>query len=221
MKKLEAILFDFDGTLINSETLHFNALTDLLKPYGIYYPWDVYAERMAGKPSIYSLEDIIKEHNLDISLQELLKEKQQLSYKNLRTSKTEFMPGALATLNYLKEKNITMALVTGSDRKMVEIVFEKTNLAPYFKTTVTASDVAQTKPHPESYIQCLKRLNLKPDNCIVIEDTLSGLTAAKDAGLTCIVVQHDKKQHVRLQRADAIFEHLDEAREFINNSYIF
>lgn len=220
-QQLKAILFDFDGTLVNSEELHFNALNDLLVPYEIEYTWEEYAETMAGKPSIHTLEQIIEEHQLEVSLSELLAKKEALSYENLRKSEVVFMPKAKEMLDYYREKELTLALVTGSDREMVTIIFEKTDLALYFKITVTATDVKETKPHPESYLKALKDLNLKHEDCIAIEDTVSGMTSAKDAGLTCLVVQHDTTQHVRLKRADAIFKNLNEARAYIEETYTF
>ncbi len=218
-QKLKAILFDFDGTLVNSESLHYEALNDILKAYGTSYGWEYYSKNLAGKPAINFLEKVIAENNLDITLDDLNHKKEEASYDKLRSSPVVFMNGAIETLDFFAQKSITLALVTGSDREMVTIIFNKTDLSNYFKTTVTATDVTETKPHPESYLQAMQNLGLKPENCIAIEDTLSGLTAAKDAGLTCLVVQHDVSLHSQLQSADAIFEKLEEAKEYILENF--
>jgi len=104
---------------------------------------------------------------------------------------------------------------------MVDIIFGKEDLAHFFNITVTSSDVKDTKPNPESYLKALSDLGLNPENCIAIEDTHSGMTSAKDAGLECLVVQHDATQHTRLQRADAMYTDLREARAHIEKHFSF
>lgn len=222
MKKyLEAILFDFDGTLVNSEVLHFETLNELLTPYGYTYEWDYYLKHLAGRPAIHILKKVVAEGNIDIPLDQLVSKAESLAYAKLQTAPTVYMDGAIETLDFFDEKGLTLALVTGSDREMVSITFGKTELAKYFFNTVTSTDVVHTKPHPEPYLQSVDNLKIPAEDCIVIEDTLSGLTSAKDAGLTCIVVQHDRSLHAQLRRADKIFTTLTETREYIIENYEF
>ena len=123
------------------------------------------------------------------------------------------MPHAAETLEYFKSKGLKIALVTASPRDNVKIIFERNGLGHYFDTMVTRSDVELSKPDPESYLKAVEQLGVDKAACVAFEDTLNGLRAAKGAGVTCYVIQHDETQHSLLSIADKIFLRLDEAIE--------
>jgi HAD superfamily hydrolase (TIGR01509 family) len=108
-----------------------------------------------------------------------------------------------------------MAIATSSLRKDVEAIFERNGLNHFFKLMITRSEVTNSKPHPESYNFCCEQLGLTKDECIVFEDTISGLTAAKAAGLVCYAIQSNIAEHHKLRAADKIFLDLNEAKDYL------
>src|SRR5690606_17660572 len=99
------------------------------------------------------------------------------------------MPGAADLVNYLQLRKITMAVVTSSKREVANYHLERNGLRHFFKVVVSRSDVHQPKPNPEPYLRCVAQLGLEHKECLVLEDSVTGATAAKAAGLNCFGVQ--------------------------------
>lgn len=108
-----------------------------------------------------------------------------------------------------------MALVTASKRPDVDEMFQKNGLGKFFKLLITRSDVKNSKPDPESYLLAVEKLGFAQEECLVFEDTLNGLKAAKAAGLTCFVIQGNVDDHEKLAAADQIFLNFEEARDYL------
>lgn len=211
MQKLKAVLFDLDGTLIDSEYFHYSCWMDILGTFDITVSYEEWAMTYAGHPLPENCKKIKETFRLDIPLQELMDWRERLSREGFSTKDIRLMPYAAETLEYFKSKGLKIALVTASPRDNVKIIFERNGLGHYFDTMVTRSDVELSKPDPESYLKAVEQLGVEKDACLAFEDTLNGLSAAKGAGVTCYAIQHDVSQHVLLSIADKIFLSLDEA----------
>ena len=211
MQKLKAVLFDLDGTLIDSEYFHYSCWMDILGTFDITVSYEEWAMTYAGHPLPENCKKIKETFRLDIPLQELMDWRERLSREGFSTKDIRLMPYAAETLEYFKSKGLKIALVTASPRDNVKIIFERNGLGHYFDTMVTRSDVELSKPDPESYLKAVEQLGVEKDACLAFEDTLNGLRSAKGAGVTCYAIQHDVSQHVLLSIADKIFLSLDEA----------
>lgn len=108
-----------------------------------------------------------------------------------------------------------MALVTASKRADVDELFKKNGLGKYFKQLVTRSDVTKSKPDPESYNLAVQKIGVPKSECLVFEDTVNGLLAAKNADLTCFAIQADEQSHEKLANADRIFKDFRAATAYI------
>jgi beta-phosphoglucomutase len=213
MHKLEAVLFDLDGTLIDSEYFHYGCWMDILSTFDIHVSYEEWAITYAGHPLPENCRTIKETFRLDIPIQELMDWRERLSREGFSTKDIRLMPHAAETLEYFKNKGLKIALVTASPRDNVKIIFERNGLGHYFDTMVTRSDVELSKPDPESYLKAVEQLGVDKAACVAFEDTLNGLRSAKGAGVTCYVIQHDETQHPLLSIADKIFLRLDEAIE--------
>lgn len=214
--KLKHIIFDFDGTLADSEALHFQGWNKALEPYNIVLEdYNEYLKTFAGVPTNPNSQRLIETYNLPTTVEAFSELREDAFHEILEQHKPEFMPYALETLDYFKAKGLPLYLVTGSPRRTIDIIFKKTDLGKYFEFVITRSDVTHSKPHPESYLKAIENINDDPAGMIVFEDTKSGVTAAKGAGLTCFAIQHDGGLHPNLTLADKIFDNLQDAITFL------
>lgn len=218
MQKIKAALFDLDGTIVDSDNLHFSSWNQSLKQFNVNLKYDDYIHNLAGFPSSLNAEHLIEKYSLLISIEELSLLKDENTKYNLEKGEIKFMPEAIETLDYFSNQNIPLFLVTGSPRNEVDIILGKNNLNKFFEFAITRTDVTNSKPSPESYLKAVKKSNINPVNIIVFEDTKNGVTAAKSAGLTCFAIQSNFEIQKKLINADMIFKNFGEATNYLRNN---
>ena len=215
MAEIKAAIFDFDGTLVDSEHYHYNSWVEVLNDYGAELDYDFYIKTYAGTPSPINAKAIIEQFDLPISGEDLTYKRERMAEKLVKESEVEFMPYAIETLDLFKEKGIPIYLVTGSPRNNVEFLLGKTGIAKYFKFTITRTDVKNSKPDPESYLTAIEKINLPKENMVVFEDTRTGVASAKAAGLECLAIQGNPNLKDNVKAADKIFDSLREATQYL------
>ena len=215
MSKIKALLFDLDGTLIDSEKFHFDCWNEFLHPYGVTLELKDWLTNYAGIPLPQNAKTLIDRYKIDADLTDFIAKREQLTYEGFKTKDIALMPFALEFVQFFYEKRLTLAVVTASPRVDVEAVFERNGLAKYFKLFITRTDVSKSKPDPESYNACVERLSLQKDECLVFEDTVNGVKSAMAAGITCYAIQNNVRAHLKLKIADELFLSFANAKEFI------
>ena len=215
MSTIKAVIFDLDGTLIDSEIFHFHIWNEILSVYDIKLNYSFYMDKFAGVPTPMNAAYLVEEYQLDIPKEALLEKREKLAVEKLATAELNMMPHALEMLEFFYQLKLPMALCTGSPREDVDIIFKRLNLGRFFQTSVTRDDVKHSKPDPEGYNLCVERLGLEKEKFLVFEDTPNGLRSAKAAGLTCYAIQHDTTEHSRLKDADKVFKQLEDAKNFL------
>ena len=215
MQKIKALLFDLDGTLVNSEIIHFDCWNEILEEYGIKLTYDVWLKNYAGIPLPAKAEKLIKKYNIETPQAEIIRKKEQITIERLRSKDVDMMPYATEVLNYFSEQKLILGLVTASSRADAETIFERNGLDRYFNVIITRSEVNKSKPDPESYNTCLHKLDVFKEECVVFEDTINGVKAAKAAGLLCFAIQSNAIIRDELRMADQLFLNLNEAKEYL------
>lgn len=215
MAKFKALLFDLDGTLVDSEHFHFSTWNELLAESDVQLEYDDFLKNYAGIPPAGNAARIKELYDIAISLEELTSRKEDLNVARLKTSVIGLMPFVQSSLDYFVQKGLVMALVTASKRADVDEMLKNNGLAKYLDVLVTRSDVERSKPDPQSYNLAVEKVGFRKEECLVFEDTLNGLRAAKAAGLVCYIIQANPEDHEKLSAADKIFLNFEEATNYL------
>lgn len=219
MTVCKAIIFDFDGTLVDSEMLHFMSWNKAIEGFDIALTKDDYFTNFVGIPALGNAELILSRHALNTSPRDLVQAKESALLNLAEHVETPFMPFAKELLTILAKNKIPMSIVSGSHREDIMRIVKRTNITHYFQDIISFDDVTISKPDPEGYLRCAKNMGYLPSEYIVFEDTATGTLAAKRAGLTCFAVQHEAKYHQALYDAgaDMVFLGLEEAFHYLRS----
>jgi beta-phosphoglucomutase len=185
---LKAILLDFDGVIADTDNHHIAAWQRTLSIMG----WQVADEAAARSAEIDDrqfLAELFAQRGIVSSkIEEWVKKKQVLTVQLLRDS-PRLYPGVVELIRKL-EGRAKLAVVSGTWRENIQVVLEASGLSGAFDLLIGKDDVASSKPAPEPYQLALKRLRLSPKSCVAIEDSPSGLAAARAAGIRVLAVGH-------------------------------
>ncbi|UOE46545.1 HAD family phosphatase [Mucilaginibacter sp. SMC90] len=222
MKQAKALLFDLDGTLIDSEIWHYHCWNNLLGSFGKHLDHDLYMQQYSGVSLEKNATRLVNEFSLDVSIPRFIEMREALMLQTFKNDSIEHMPYASQIIEHYRRLNVPMALITSSSQEEVEVVLCKMGMHNVFDKIVSRTDVKNFKPHPEPYQRGVELLGFTTHQCIAIEDALPGIQSAKAAGLMCIAVQ-DKLYHEFQQAAlaDVVCHDLMEAQQFISQHYQF
>ncbi|WP_413111449.1 beta-phosphoglucomutase family hydrolase [Thaumasiovibrio sp. DFM-14] len=185
LDKYEGVIFDMDGTLIDSMPTHLLAWEKTAEKYGFPFEPEWFYQ-LGGTPTHKTARKIQVDLSVTVPLDLLIQSK--VAFYEAIENKGELIPATYEVLlHYAEQKPI--AIGTGSQRKHAEELLESHNLMHYFNAIVTANDVKEHKPHPETFIKAATEMGLVPSACVVFEDTWLGAQAAKAAGMDCYLVQ--------------------------------
>jgi HAD superfamily hydrolase (TIGR01509 family) len=183
---IKAVIFDHDGTLVNSEPVHWHCWTEVMRPFGMKLSQEEYKRNLSGMPSNVSAAWLADKFNLDVNPGALLTSKQKLLRAFLTNHAYPLMPGVAQLLDYLAQKRILMAVASGADRNEVHRTLEFHGFAHHFTAVATQNDVVHNKPAPDVYLHAARQLNLLPNECVAIEDSDNGERAARAANIFCL-----------------------------------
>ncbi len=211
LKYAKAVLFDLDGTLVDSMWMWKDIDMEYLGKYGITLPPELqeYIEGMSfSEVSAYFKEAFgIKE-----SLEEIKSEWVSMA-KYKYTHEVPLKPGALRFLKHLKEQGIPMGIATSNSRDLLDAVLKSLEIAPYFDCCMTSCEAGAGKPAPDIYLKVAELLKTEPKDCLIFEDTPAGILAGNRAGIpVCAMADENsagRKEQI-LQMADYYAETFDQ-----------
>ena len=186
MPEIEAIVFDFDGVVVDSEPLYELAEIELFKSFGVKINIEDLKDTK-GLPEDRYLSIIRSRYNLNATLDELKTVGRRI-LKKIFTAELKYIPGFIDFYTKICRYYKT-GLATSSSRSLMDWIYKNTKIKNHFQESVTADDVNHSKPLPEPYLQICRMLAVKPKNTIVIEDSINGLRSARSAGTVTIALK--------------------------------
>jgi putative hydrolase of the HAD superfamily len=205
---LKAVIFDFDGLLLDTEWAAFSAWNHIYGEYGHELQLEKWVLCVG---SGYHLFDPVKElealSGLTLDAKELLARKEKI--KKDACSVLPLMVGAKELMYKAKKAGFKIGLASSSFRSVIQAHLSRLEIDSYFDVTVTGDEVARIKPHPDLYEKCATLLGVRPINCLVFEDSLNGVRAAKNAGMRCIAVPNRVTRGLDFSIADRVIDGLD------------
>ncbi|HBG07636.1 MAG: HAD family hydrolase [Geobacteraceae bacterium GWC2_58_44] len=192
---LNAVIFDFDGIIVDTEPLHYQAFQEILAPLGLGYSWQEYLDRYLGFDDRDAFREAFRAGGRPLSdqqLKELMAEKAQAFLTIVSVGVAPY-PGVVELIRSISG-NLPLGLCSGALRSDIDPILLQLGLTGAFDTLVTADEVAASKPDPESYRLAVQRLQgifpgqVDPAASIAIEDTPAGIASATGAGLKVLAV---------------------------------
>ncbi|HWT75608.1 MAG TPA: HAD family phosphatase [Mobilitalea sp.] len=189
LQDIDAVIFDLDGTLIDSMWMWESIDIEYLKNFGIELPPDLQKciEGMSfSETAVYFKERF----ELKDSLDQIKSDWNRMAWDKYR-NEVPLKEGVLELLIYLKEHAIPAGIATSNSRELVDLIVERLNVKEYFATIRTSCEVAKGKPSPDIYLLAAQDLNVEPSRCLVFEDVVHGVMAGKNANMKVCAV-YDK-----------------------------
>ena len=189
LENKKAMLFDLDGTLVDSMWMWEAIDIEFLGAYGYECPDDI--QRAIEGMSFSETAVYFKERfDLPLSLDEIKAVWTRMSIDKYRYE-VPLKPGVSEFLKYCRENGIRTGIGTSNGSEIVDAVLTSLKVKEYFDAVVTACEVAHGKPEPDIYLEVAKRLGVQPENCLVFEDIPAGIMAGKAAGMPVIAMEDD------------------------------
>jgi beta-phosphoglucomutase len=185
---ISAALFDMDGLMIDSDRVISRAYETVLKEYGKEPRLN--ARGIVHTPGISALDNwrnLAKIYGIDADINELANKKNRLHDEYVKQG-IDAMPGLMELLPLLREHNVKMAIASSSRRELVETIVHQLGIQQYFDAIVAGGEVAHGKPAPDIFLAGAAKLDANPADCVVFEDAIDGVRAAKTGGMACIAI---------------------------------
>ena len=220
MKK--AVIFDLDGTLIDSELFYLNSLLEFLKRKGMVLPFEE-ACKTVGAHNSPVWENVARAHGGSISGKALRQEYKDEFERKFRNRELDYSQMQFAdvfpVLEKLRANGIRMAIASSSPHRIIRLVVEQQNWGNYFSVLVSGDDFQRSKPDPEIYLYTMKQLGTAPEETLVVEDSTYGIEAGKAAGVM-VAARRDLRFGFQQEKADCLFDDMREILPKISDKYI-
>ncbi len=209
-----AVIFDMDGVIMNSEPFHMQVELDLLHELNVPEDKKTF-QRFTGTTARHMWETTIKEYNLSVTVEAMLKRAEQNKYEQFDRWIKGPIEGIPELLELLQSTSIPCGVASSSPLDYVKFVMNKLALTSYFETMTGGNEIQNPKPAPDIFQLAAKRLNVDLSQCIVIEDSTHGVNGAKAAGAYCIAFDNPSSPGQDHSKADAVARSHEEIRNYI------
>lgn len=217
LQNTQAIIFDLDGTLVDSMWLWNDIDIEFLEARGLTLP-ETYQHDIEGmsftETAIYTKELF----RLSESVDELKSIWNRMAIEKY-TFEVPFKPGAEKFLQYCKKQKISMGIATSNSRELVDAVVHALHLDNYIQEIVTSCEVEKGKPAPDVYLEAARRLGIAPEHCLVFEDVPMGILAGKNAGMRVCAVEDAFSADKQAEKRSLADYYISSYEQVLNHTY--
>ena len=204
--KFKAAIFDLDGVVVDTVPLHFKAWKHMFEEYGKKFTFQDYKEKVDGIPRIDGGRAILPDLT-DDELNVATGKKQGYFLEHLKKDKIKVFESTLRLIEELRGKGIKIAVISSS--KNSPYILEKIGAMKLLDAVVSGDEITKGKPDPQIFLMAAERIKIKPENCVVFEDAVLGVEAAKRAEMLCVGIdRYDDPK--RLKDADLVTSDLED-----------
>lgn len=206
-----AVIWDVDGTLVDTAELHFQAWLALAQSRGWPFSRADFAATF-GRRNPEIIHQLFGKEFTPDDIASIGEEKEEL-YRNEAIRGVELLPGVENLLNIFRHSKIPQGVGSSAPRKNIEMILQSTQTSDYFAAMIGMEDTSHGKPHPEVFLNAAAKLNVAPEQCVVFEDAVAGVEAAKNGGMKCVAVTfvgHHPEEKLRAAGADLVVSSLEQ-----------
>ena len=207
---IKAVIFDLDGLLIDSEIVSYKIYKEILNQFGHSFSIEEYAQNFSGKTEVKNVTNLIDTYNLpwtvEVGLDNVLKVEDKFINEGI-----DLKTGVKKLLTYLKDKNLKIAIASSSTRDRALTILRQHNIVEYFDEFVFGNEIEKGKPNPDIFLKACDKISVNPEECLVLEDSESGIQVAYSANIPVICIPDMKvPNQYYLNMTKAVLSSLEE-----------
>ena len=214
---IRGVIFDMDGHLTDTEPVYSDIFNQILGEYGYSMTMQEYTQNICGRADMENFAYLIENYGLPIEIQDLAA-KEAVIERNRIEQGVPLKKGVHVILPFLKENDIRIGLATSNLKEKAELILHAHGIFDFFETLVYVDEVGRGKPAPDVFLEAVRRLNLPKEDCLVLEDSVSGVQAAVNGNIPVIMVPDLKQPDEQIRSiCTAVRKDLIEVRDYIAN----
>ena len=215
---IKAVIFDMDGLMIDSERVTFEGYQHVLAKENLTMSEEKY-KTLLGKP-VKAVHDLFKEdYGPQYDVDQIIKDVHAYIAKRFETEGVPLKPGLVELLKYLKENNYKTIIATSSHRNRVDLIVKQAQIDQYFDDSICGDEVTKGKPNPEVFLKACQKLQVSPQDALVLEDSESGINAAYNADIKVIGIpdmKYPEEKYVKMTHK--IMDNLFQVKDFLEEN---
>ena len=214
---MEAVIFDLDGLLADTEIISLKVYQELLEDFGIPFTEETYSREYSGHREEENVQRFLDTYDLPWNFDQTLEKVYELEARILAKG-VNLKKGAKNLLAFLQREGLPIALATSSVESRARMILDSNGILSLFDHLVFAKDVKRSKPYPDIFLKACSDLNVLPENCLVLEDSEAGIEAASRAGIPVICIPDLKMpEQSFLNKTEQVFQDLDAVRDYLES----
>ena len=214
---MDAVIFDLDGLLADTEIISLKVYQELLKDFGIPFTEETYSREYSGHREEENVQRFLDTYDLPWNFDQTLEKVYELEARILAKG-VNLKKGAKNLLAFLQREGIPIALATSSVESRARMILDSNGILSLFDHLVFAKDVKRSKHYPDIFLKACSDLNVLPESCLVLEDSEAGIEVASRAGISVICIPDLKiPAQSFLNKTEQVFQDLDDVRDYLES----